>query len=273
MQDLSEKRTIELYKGKVKVDFYPGRHAYYVDGKRKRGVTTFIGIKDKSRPLIYWATGLYRDFLYKVLEREEVIAPEHIEEGCKQHAVKLKEASNIGSQVHEWVESHIRGEDPEMPEHPNVITGVTSFLEWEQKNGVKYLSVERIVYSRKHDYVGILDLEVMFRDGKRYLVDIKTSNGIYNDYMMQTAGYVKADQEENGSTYEGRWIVRLSKETEEEHDKRMAAKGRDEPYKVFEAVYLDKDRKALNRDYEAFLAAKALFEWNATSEKALKELL
>jgi hypothetical protein len=53
-----------MYGGKINVRFLgptddkPNRHIYMVDGKRKTGVTTIIGIKDKSRPLVIWATEL-----------------------------------------------------------------------------------------------------------------------------------------------------------------------------------------------------------------------
>ncbi len=87
-----EKNVIEfdLYKGKVKGKFYPDSHAYYVDGKRKTGVTTYLGIIDKSRPLVIWATELYRDFLLS----RKTVTEDDIYTGCTLHEEKKKEAAD-----------------------------------------------------------------------------------------------------------------------------------------------------------------------------------
>jgi hypothetical protein len=111
-------------------------------------------------------------------------------------------------------------------------------------------------------------------DGKRCLVDLKTGNGLYNSVRLQTAAYLMADQEERPAIkYDGRWAIRLSKETEAEYNDRMAkknsrrlARGKDpvsiKPYQVFEAQYLDDKPTDLARDFKGFLAAQALFNWN-----------
>ena len=64
----------ELYKGKVKVKFYPLSHQYWISlngapAKRKSGSTTFIGIKDKSTPLGLWQQQMTADFLLKLIEK------------------------------------------------------------------------------------------------------------------------------------------------------------------------------------------------------------
>lgn len=49
MNDFQE---FDLYGGKVKGKFYPGSHRYYVNGKSKTGVTSYLGIIDKSQALV-----------------------------------------------------------------------------------------------------------------------------------------------------------------------------------------------------------------------------
>src|SRR5687768_4500317 len=100
-----------LYKGKVKGKFFPDSHIYYVDGKRKTGVTTYLNIIDKSRPLIIWATELYRDYLLGCLDRG--ITEEHIYEGCVLHEERKQEAAAIGDEAHGWIEKYIKGESAE----------------------------------------------------------------------------------------------------------------------------------------------------------------
>lgn len=262
------KEVIEstLYKGKVAVRFFPKSHVYMMNGKRKSGVTTYIGIKDKSRPLVIWATALAKSFLIKKLE-DGGIDEGVIIEACGLHAVRKEEASTIGSIAHEWIEEYIAGNSPEMPEDPCVLIAVNGFLDWEKEHKVKFLSSERVLYSKKHDYMGKMDIEAKV-DGDLCLVDIKTSNALYNDYCMQTAAYVKADEEESGRKYKGRWLVRIAKETEEDYILRMDEKGKVDypPYVAFEAKYLDNEAGNIDRDFEAFLACKKLFEWNKKTD-------
>lgn len=264
----------DLYQGKAKGKFFPGSHQYWVNGKRKTGVTTYIGIMDKSRPLVIWATELYRDFLLDKLESG--ITQDHVFEGCMLHEEKKKAAADIGSLVHDWVEKYIKDENPEMPEVKEAQIGVNAFLDWVNANNVKFISSERVVYSKKHDYIGKMDIEAKV-NGKLCLIDIKTSNGLYNTYSMQTAAYVKADEEESGRIYKGRWLIRLAKETEKEYRIRMdlkntnrMRKGKDPievpPYQVFETKFLDDVITNIDRDFKAFLNAKALFEWNKETD-------
>lgn len=270
----TEAIDFELYKGKVKGRFFPDSHIYMIDGKRKTGVTTYISIIDKSRPLIIWATELMRDHLLPLLETG--ITAEHILEATGLHEVRKKEAASIDDEVHGWIENYVQGKAADMPSTKEAQIGVNAFLDWESENKVKFLSSERVVYSRKHDYIGKMDIEAKV-NGKLCLIDIKTANGLYNTNGMQTAAYVMADQEESNRKYAGRWLIRLAKETEAEYKVRMAKKnenrnrkGRESvdypPYQVFEAKYLDDTAGNIERDFEGFLAAKKLYEWNKATD-------
>ena len=272
----------KLYKGEVEVKFLgptedkPNRHMYYVNGKRKTGVTTYLGILDKSRPLIIWATELYRDFL---LENLGSIDEAMIYQGCDLHAEVKKEAGLIGDEAHKWIEEYLRGNSPDMPERREAQIAVNSFIDWWNSEKLKFVSAERVVYSLKHDYIGTLDIEAT-KGNKRYLIDIKTSNGIYNSFFMQTAAYVKADEEERGKKYAGRYIVRLAKETEKEYKERMDKKNKVREikgkgsynygkYQPFEVMFLDDNPENIDRDFNAFLSAKVLHEWNKATDPFL----
>lgn len=273
-----------LYKGKCEVKFLgptpdkPNRHMYYVNGVRKTGVTTYLGIVDKSRPLMIWATELYRDFMLTAVaggaKEDELV--ELIYKGCTLYEEKKEEAATIGDQAHNWVEAYIKGESLDMPESREAQIAVNAFLDWEKANNVKFISSERVIYSKKHDFIGKMDIEAKV-NGKLCLIDIKTSGSIYNTYYMQTAAYLRADEEESGRKYKGRWIIRLAKETEKEYNDKCAKKnenrarkGKDPvnypPYQVFEALYLDDEAGNIDRDYKAFLATKAVFEWNKITD-------
>jgi hypothetical protein len=271
---MSEYIEQKLYGGKVTVTFKTDGHAYYVNGNRPVSVTALIGVLDKSRALIPWAVGETVNYIVDKwgtngLTKEQLFTV--LEESKSAHKIKKQEAAKIGTITHDWIEKYIKGEQPAMPERKESQIGVNAFLDWVSANKVKVLSSERIVYSKKYDYVGKMDIEAKV-NGELCLIDIKTSNGIYNSYNLQTAAYVKADEEESKRKYNGRWIVRLAKETEEEYISRMITKGKTEvsAYVPFEAKFLDITGKEMKRDYDAFLACLTLHSWNKETDVWLK---
>ena len=298
MAESTETKYIEstLYKGKVKVKFYPLSHQYWVsvDGspfKRKSGSTTYIGIKDKSTPLTIWQQTMTLDFLLKLLDKGVPINEDLAIEAVIQNDIAKDEAVDIGKEMHDWLEKYawFKMKDkrqksmPEMPQIKEAITGVSSFLEWESQHKVKYISAERMVYSIEHDFMGTLDLEAEV-DGVYCLVDYKSSNGLYNSVRMQTASYKEADEEEcKKKKYKGRWALRFSKYTEKEYMRRenrkkvMKAhiariKGKDfkdyeiPPYEAFEAKFLDKEKTYMQEDFAAFICCKNLYQWDSKTD-------
>ena len=158
--------------------------------------------------------------------------------------------------------------------------GFEAFLKWESQNHVQYHASERIVYSLKHDYIGCMDLDATI-NGKRCVVDFKSSNGLYNSIRMQTMGYGMASEEEAGETlYDQRWGLRVSKYSEEDYYKKEQRKkeikqfiakmaGREvkdypiKPYEIFEAKLLANTKKDHAIDRKAFLAAITLKDWDS----------
>src|SRR3990167_9548977 len=284
----------ELYGGKVHVRFYEKSHQYWISrdgGKnfaRKTGVTSFINIKDKSRPLGIWQQQITADFLLEKIAAGVKIDMDLALEAAVQNDVQREAAADIGKEIHAWCEASIKKElkitkdVPEIPNFPEAVTGVNSFSAWRDEHKVKFISTERPVYSMKHDYVGTRDFEAMI-DGELCLGDFKSSTGLYNSVRMQTAAYAQADTEERKKKYVGRWAIRLSKLTEAEYYKKEERKqelkqaicriqGKEykkyptKPYQVFEAVFLDNDRRAMQHDFAAFLSTIELTEWDrATS--------
>lgn len=270
---------INLYNGEEKIEFKEDSHRYYRDSDTEKkkdgtpkkesiaGVTTFLGIIAKPF-LINWAVGVTIDYLKNNLDKitED---PNKLLAEAKAEAERIKQdAADKGHLIHKWIEEHIKGLKPEMPQDEQVQKGVISFLEWKKEHNVEFLESEKFVYSRLHKYAGIIDI-IAKVDGKLYLIDIKTGNNIYSEMFLQTAAYIKADMEERGTKYEGRIILRISKETEEEHNARMAGKSYEKEYKVFEAVYLDKNGSTVYRDFEAFLACLKLYRWKQEADKEL----
>jgi len=234
-----------MYNWEVNIDFYPNSHQYKKDGKNLLSVSTVCGVVDKSQVLIYRATNLAKYYLLSLPESQRT--QEEVERACQMHKEKKETAANIWTLAHARVETYIKTGEMSFPEDQKVANAVNWFLEWIKQHEVKFEKSELFVYSRNHDYVWITDA-IASIDGKRYLVDFKTSNTIYlMEYWMQTSAYLKAYEEETGDELDGIMIVKFSKE---ETDKNW------QPIPVFETQEIVDIEYLFN----AFLSAKVLKE-------------
>lgn len=276
----------KLYGGKVEARFMgptddkPNRHIYQMNGERKRSVTGIQGLKDKSGALVPWALEEGAKSLLRDLENGVKITEEEIVKSVfASDQVKMK-AANLGTDIHNWCENYInsrlkKGSTPEMPDDADVSKGVTSFLQWEESNKVKFLWSEKVLYSRKYDYMGKADFGAIV-NGERCICDLKTGNGLYKEVRLQLAAYRQADEEETKEKYDGRWAIQLSKETEKEYLARMEIKnkikrllGKKEseiyPYQVFNAKFLDLNKDDYKKDLSAFVNLAELHTWDSTT--------
>lgn len=113
---------------------------------------------------------------------------------------KRDAAAEAGTLAHSMVEAHIRGEAlPTTSMYPaDVIKqakqGYENYLNWAKVNKMEVVEQEVALVSEKYQFGGCLDCILV--DGKRALGDWKTSNGIYQDHIIQVAAY-KVLWEEN----------------------------------------------------------------------------
>ncbi|GIW70345.1 MAG: hypothetical protein KatS3mg101_1092 [Patescibacteria group bacterium] len=135
-----------------------------------------------------------------------------IEEASKEHRKVKEEAADIGTQIHEWVNKWIEGKKPEIPEDDRIRNGITAFLQFQKEYKVKWLESEKIVYSQKYNFAGILDA-VGFINKKLIIFDFKSANAIYPEFALQTAGYQIAYEEMMKKNVDHRLIVKFGKET------------------------------------------------------------
>lgn len=214
----TEKRIIELYSGEVKIEFLPNSHSYRLDGKPLISVSSALSVLDKPA-LKQWAVNRACDLLLAKVQACEQITPDLIEAARYEHRRFAKQEADLGSLVHLWAENFIRSEiegqpQPELPEDERYLNGVLAFLRWKKEYKIKFVSTERVVYSKKYNFVGMLDCEARVA-GKLCVIDFKTSSGFWDEYRFQTAAYQCAAEEE-GSKYDAdRIIARFDKNTGE----------------------------------------------------------
>lgn len=236
-----------------------------IDDKKKylSGATSYTGVIDKPG-LKYWAVGLTEDELCKRLGTGKILDELDIYQAGQQHEIFLKQAADIGTKIHDWIDQWLNGKDPVIPEDPAVQSGINSFLTYQSEHNIQWLEGEQITCSDKYWFAGKYD-RVAVIDGKKYIVDFKSSNQLSEDYALQTALYQIAEEELTGQTFDGRLVIRFAKETYEEYISRMEKKNDKriklgkkpneiEPYKIFEPVfYLENEA-----DKEAALACVTL---------------
>ena len=213
---MTTKITKSLYKGDIEIDFLPNSHTYKIKKERILSVSGISGVMDKSAPLMIWATGLMAEELKGVKKPNY----DDIDNARWAYKRKKEEACSIGEEVHQWAENFVKAkmsnkdQDLILPEDINIKAGVVAFLQWDKSNNIQYIESERLVYSRKHNFVGIFDCLANI-NGKLTLIDFKTSKRFYPMEMgMQLAGYQIAYEEEIGQV-DQRMVVRFDKETGE----------------------------------------------------------
>lgn len=215
-------------------------HVYLLDGKPMTGVTTILSCiakpaliqwsADEAVKFLGWFNTKYGDndfakFTEKWGSLKQLDATEFFKtltEARVQHAKRKKDAGDIGTRVHNWIERFVRAciDGTKPPPVEKDIKDITdNFVRWAFDNRVKFLETEKRLYSRKHWYAGTVDL-VMEIGGKVWIGDIKTSSGIYPEYFFQTAGYQIALQEMGEyPEIEGHIILNCKKDGEFEAQK------------------------------------------------------
>ncbi len=239
-----------FYKGEVVLRYDPVKHLYFlVTDKgliKQDGVTNIAHIIDKSSILMPWACKMMVKKLTDSLQ-PHLLASEYyyahkdileklITESKTAHREKLEDAGNVGHEAHAWIEDYIKnclkGEDWGKPwlhtvKDQRAKNAITQSLIWMNSHNVRWLSTERKIYSRDYGFAGTMDglarvdscsdpkcCPVTFKD-RLSIVDWKTSNYLYIEYLLQTSAYKEAYEEETGQVVEDIWIIRLGKEEAE----------------------------------------------------------
>lgn len=211
--------TQELYNGTITLDFHINPYHKYVireTDERVPSVTKITGIINKPA-LIYWAVNLTKTYLIEKLENGEPVTTEDVIEASKQHQQKKQEAADKGTLVHEWAESYINyklgnNKKPAIPKDEQVANGAMAFMQWIAGNKIEFHESEILLYSKKNGYAGMADC-IATINGKKALIDFKTSKGIYNEMRYQVAGYRLAYEEQTGEKLDTAYIIKFDKET------------------------------------------------------------
>jgi hypothetical protein len=127
-------------------------------------------------------------------------------------------AADIGTLVHHLVEADLRGE-PHPPVPPEweerVISAYSAWLDWWRQSRLEVVATELQLVSERHRFGGTPDAIGRDVSGRLVLLDWKTSNGVYVDYLCQLAAYGALWDETHPDTpiTGGYHLVRFAKES------------------------------------------------------------
>lgn len=209
-------KTYELYGGEIELDFNEKKHTYQIDGEIIPSVTGICKVIDKSGPLMWWGIGCALDYVRDNLDsfdlKDEVAAKQFWHDAHRAHFRASKEATDIGSLAHEWIEQFLAGNEQPIPKNKQLASTVTSWLAWAEQKKLTAYETEFKIYSREHDYAGTCDYDGMVGT-EHCIVDWKTGKAVYPEHRLQTAAYQVAREEELGDLeYDARWVVVLPKD-------------------------------------------------------------
>lgn len=236
-------------------DQFKSAHGYFVNDIWYPRVTSIVTIK--SKPELYRFYGGLSSF-------------------AEGEAIKQRSADE-GTLVHETIEKILTGQEAQIdPSIEPSINAATEFIK-ERNIQVDPDWVEKRIINFAERYTGTIDALALI-DGKFGVLDIKTSQDIYRDYNLQTSAYFGAinDVVDNLQT---RWILRIDQTQKclKCGAKRRLKGGREKirkgtvPYSgplcfrhewgPMQGEIELKEFPNWKHDYEAFLGAKKLWEW------------
>lgn len=204
-------------------------------GARLPSVTTILSRFKESGGLLYWANqcGLKGQTL------DEARIP----------------AATAGTMAHDLVEAHINKRPlPDLSGDPEIVAkaraAYDTFVKWSDLNKLTIRHTEVSLVSEAHKFGGRLDA-VGVSGNELILLDWKTSNAVYADYLLQLAGY-KTLWEENYPDHPLVGGFHLCRFAKEEGD--------------FSHHFFPR----LEAEVEAFLAMRKLYDLVKAVEKRVK---
>lgn len=232
----------------MSLKFNERAHRYWCDGRPIPGVTTLIG-KGLPKPAIpYWAARTVAEHVVAdpaaVVEMVERMGPRAAVAALKEAPwQKRDDAAVRGTDVHALAERLVHGEDVDVPEH--LVGHVEGYARWLDTFDVEPILTEVPVGNRTAWYAGKPDAIVrMAGSDAVWLLDWKTSSGVYGETALQTAAYARAefyvldnpDVETPMPTVERTGVVHITADGTTLYPLAPDPKGIDDAYAIFRHV-------------------------------------
>ena len=239
-----EKVTVIPHRGTPMPDAWkPGRPQrrggyYLIDSIQMPSVTTILGIIAKPA-LITWAAKQGA----KAVLKDPVLYDTPYAAASAIYTIDGEKATDRGKEAHAVAEAYahaiLRGEQDKFESTNPYFKAIKNFFDQMRPDPV---AIEVVLFNSEHKYAGTADL-IATINGRPALIDYKTSKAVYEDMGLQLAAYTNCD---TGILVDGTRFATTRPE--------------------IQAIVLLRDNgtfqwSPLNGDFQAFLAAKTLWEW------------
>ncbi len=172
---------------------------YYTEGAFVPSITTYLNAYPKGAEYYSW--------IKKVGEDADIIRDAAGERGSNVH--KLIEQYNEGLKV------SLISDDGRLNYSLSEWSMFTRYVEFREKFMPEILGVEMQLIDVELNEAGTLDLYIILQ-GKKLIVDIKTSNAIYDSYWLQVAAYKRLFEKISTESVDGVGILWLNAKTRTE---------------------------------------------------------
>jgi len=183
-------------------------HRYTFQGKTYPGVTSILGMLDKSGPLMSWAARQTAEAAVGLFQTpvetpggglghllDTVGTEGAIKALTSRSDWKRDEAAKLGTRVHALADDYVNGKGIPDTLPDGERTRIEQYAAWWLASGWKLRLSEAMVVeptdgpSGYGGYGGTFDLLAYDRDGRTVLADVKTGKGVYREAVLQLAAY------------------------------------------------------------------------------------
>lgn len=168
-------------------------HSYELDGAKVPGVTTILGDGFPKPALVNWAARFTAEFAVdRWAELSELAISERLRRIERARWDELSTAGERGREVHALGQAYLAGEPITPPEE--LAGHLEAYIQFEHEWTPEEEAVEAACFSREWNYGGRFDLIAVLADGRRWLLDYKTSrSGVFPETALQLAAYRNAE--------------------------------------------------------------------------------
>ena len=152
----------------------------------------------------------------------------------------MNEAAEIGTLAHLLCENFIKKEETNLDDYSkNQIKAAElcfeAFKDWDAQFKPKYIESEIKLIDDDLKVDGTCDL-ILEIDGKLYIGDLKSSKGLYSEFIVQLAAYKYMYEKQTGNKIEGGRLLRLDKTGQGFEDHAIPLSKLEWGWKVFECI-------------------------------------
>lgn len=184
---------------------------------------------------------------------------------------KRDAACETGTLCHEFVEHHIYGVSVPQEELSKytfeqvavATRGLEQFKKMEKEYGIEWLETEYPRVSEEYQYGGCLD-GVGKMGNKIFLGDIKTSNGIWAEHLVQLAAYRNLLYEEGKYNPEQYWIFKIKKD--------LSLDDTDIVKFINLADYVENIHETMDMCFELFVELRKMYDQKKVFDKITKSI-